>query len=61
MTDRHRDEELNRPAQDLNGPGPTARLAALIKDPPRPPGPFRPTFWRSPIRGPWLTAVFGLV
>ena len=24
-----------------------------------PPGPFRPTFWRSPLRGPWLTAVFG--
>jgi DMSO/TMAO reductase YedYZ molybdopterin-dependent catalytic subunit len=26
-----------------------------------PPGPFRPTFWRSPIRGPWLTSVLGLV
>jgi DMSO/TMAO reductase YedYZ molybdopterin-dependent catalytic subunit len=26
-----------------------------------PPGPFRPAFWRSPIRGPWLTAVLGLV
>jgi DMSO/TMAO reductase YedYZ molybdopterin-dependent catalytic subunit len=26
-----------------------------------PPGPFRRGFWRSPIRGPWLTAVFGLV
>ncbi|WP_083975484.1 molybdopterin-dependent oxidoreductase [Kitasatospora mediocidica] len=26
-----------------------------------PPGPFRPGFWRSPIRSPWLTAVFGLV
>jgi DMSO/TMAO reductase YedYZ molybdopterin-dependent catalytic subunit len=24
-----------------------------------PPGPFRPGFWRSPIRGPWLTAVLG--
>ena len=24
-----------------------------------PPGPFRPTFWRSPLRGPWLTAVLG--
>ncbi|WP_371484691.1 molybdopterin-dependent oxidoreductase [Kitasatospora sp. NBC_00315] len=33
----------------------------LAKDPPRPPGPFRPGFWRSPIRGPWLTAVLGLV
>ncbi|MEU7057385.1 molybdopterin-dependent oxidoreductase [Streptomyces sp. NPDC046197] len=28
---------------------------------PPPPGPFRPGFWRSPIRGPWLTSVFGLV
>jgi len=24
----------------------------------RPPGPFRREFWRSPLRGPWLTAVF---
>jgi DMSO/TMAO reductase YedYZ molybdopterin-dependent catalytic subunit len=24
-----------------------------------PPGPFRPGAWRSPIRGPWLTAVLG--
>jgi DMSO/TMAO reductase YedYZ molybdopterin-dependent catalytic subunit len=28
---------------------------------PPPPGPFRRSFWRSPIRGPWLTSVFGLV
>lgn len=27
----------------------------------RPPGPFRRSSWRSPIRGPWLTAVLGLV
>lgn len=26
-----------------------------------PPGPFRRGFWRSPLRGPWLTSVFGLV
>lgn len=26
-----------------------------------PPGPFRREFWRSPIRGPWLTSVLGLV
>jgi DMSO/TMAO reductase YedYZ molybdopterin-dependent catalytic subunit len=26
-----------------------------------PPGPFRPTFWRSPLRGPWLTALLGTV
>ncbi len=26
-----------------------------------PPGPFRRSFWRSPIRGPWLTAVLSVV
>jgi len=26
-----------------------------------PPGPFRPEFWKSPLRGPWLTAVLGSV
>ncbi|MFC4945951.1 molybdopterin-dependent oxidoreductase [Pseudonocardia sp. GCM10023141] len=26
-----------------------------------PPGPFRKGFWRSPLRGPWLTSVLGLV
>ena len=26
---------------------------------PSPGGPFRPSVWRSPIRGPWLTSVFG--
>src|SRR5262249_7176001 len=24
------------------------------------PGPFRRTFWRSPLRGPWMTSVLGL-
>ncbi|MDP8976418.1 MAG: molybdopterin-dependent oxidoreductase [Actinomycetota bacterium] len=28
---------------------------------PRPPWPFRSTVWRSPLRGPWLTSVFGAV
>jgi DMSO/TMAO reductase YedYZ molybdopterin-dependent catalytic subunit len=28
---------------------------------PGPPGPFRRSFWRSPIRGPWLTSVLGLL
>jgi DMSO/TMAO reductase YedYZ molybdopterin-dependent catalytic subunit len=28
---------------------------------PAPPGPFRRSFWRSPIRGPWLTAFFGSI
>jgi DMSO/TMAO reductase YedYZ molybdopterin-dependent catalytic subunit len=36
---------------------PRARLAV----PARPPGPFRRSFWRSPVRGPWLTSVLGLV
>ncbi|MGH3773855.1 MAG: molybdopterin-dependent oxidoreductase [Pseudonocardiaceae bacterium] len=26
-----------------------------------PPGPFRAGFWRSPLRGPWFTAVFSVV
>lgn len=26
-----------------------------------PPGPFRAGFWRSPVRGPWLTSVLGSV
>ncbi|MDQ6606313.1 MAG: hypothetical protein M3Z06_07175, partial [Actinomycetota bacterium] len=39
-----------------------ARLRRL--DPnshPAPPGPFRPEFWRSPLRGTWLTAFLGSV
>jgi len=39
------------------------RVAAQLKDLARggtaPPGPFRPGFWKSPLRGPWLTAVLG--
>jgi len=31
----------------------------LPSDPP--PGPFRRSFWRSAIRGPWLASVFGLL
>jgi DMSO/TMAO reductase YedYZ molybdopterin-dependent catalytic subunit len=26
-----------------------------------PPGPSRPGFWRSPLRGPWLTSLLGLL
>ena len=33
-------------------------MGLLGKLPP-PPGPFRPTFWRSPLRGPWLTSALG--
>jgi DMSO/TMAO reductase YedYZ molybdopterin-dependent catalytic subunit len=40
------------------------RAADTLHRLPRPdelPGPFCRSFWRSPIRGPWLTSVFGLV
>ncbi|GHB56650.1 membrane protein [Streptomyces cirratus] len=51
------DGEQGRPAPTARPrPGPAARLLAAP-----PPGPARPQFWRSPLRGPWLTAVFGLV
>ncbi|RCG27042.1 hypothetical protein DQ384_27640 [Sphaerisporangium album] len=43
------------------GRGAGARLWAYLRGQERPPGPFRPEFWRSPLRGPWLTSVFGLV
>ncbi|WP_393172839.1 molybdopterin-dependent oxidoreductase [Nonomuraea marmarensis] len=39
--------------------GGETRLAAWLRG--GPPGPFRPEFWRSPLRGPWLTSVLGLV
>src|SRR3954449_13381518 len=28
---------------------------------PLPPGPFKPGFWRSPLRGPWLTSALGSI
>jgi DMSO/TMAO reductase YedYZ molybdopterin-dependent catalytic subunit len=28
---------------------------------PNPGGPFRPEFWRSPLRGPWLTSLLGSI
>jgi len=34
-------------------------VKSLMSGPP-PPGPTRRSFWRSPIRGPWLTSMFGL-
>ncbi len=40
------------------------RITRWLERLPRPdelPGPFRRSFWRSPIRGPWLTSVLGLV
>jgi DMSO/TMAO reductase YedYZ molybdopterin-dependent catalytic subunit len=37
------------------------RLVRLLMPEEPPPGPFRRSFWRSPVRGPWLTSVLGLV
>jgi DMSO/TMAO reductase YedYZ molybdopterin-dependent catalytic subunit len=37
------------------------REPPVMRDPSAPPGPFRRSFWRSPVRGPWLTSVFGLL
>jgi DMSO/TMAO reductase YedYZ molybdopterin-dependent catalytic subunit len=34
------------------------RLARMLSSP-GPPGPFRRDFWRSPLRGPWLTSFLG--
>jgi DMSO/TMAO reductase YedYZ molybdopterin-dependent catalytic subunit len=50
---------VGRPAQPEFGfPVPLWRALAAR----RPPGPlFRPQLWRSPLRGPWLTSVFGAV
>jgi len=36
------------------------RFTRAVADAP-PPGPFRARFWRSPLRGPWLTAVLGSI
>jgi DMSO/TMAO reductase YedYZ molybdopterin-dependent catalytic subunit len=48
-----------------SSPPPPAQHAAngtgLLAWPGEPPGPFRRSFWRSPIRGPWLTSLLGLV
>ena len=36
------------------------RVSACVRsDPPTPPGPFRRSAWRSPLRGPWLTSILG--
>jgi DMSO/TMAO reductase YedYZ molybdopterin-dependent catalytic subunit len=45
-------------------PRPAARpgqLARLLMPAEPPPGPFRRSFWRSPVRGPWLTSMLGLI
>jgi DMSO/TMAO reductase YedYZ molybdopterin-dependent catalytic subunit len=44
----------------VSGYGFLAKLWSAL-DRHRPPGVQRPAQWRSPLRGPWLTSVFGLV
>jgi DMSO/TMAO reductase YedYZ molybdopterin-dependent catalytic subunit len=58
MTDTP-ESQPNRPqsARDQHARHRPGRLAL----PGELPGPFRRSFWRSPIRGPWLTSVLGLV
>src|SRR5215467_1387907 len=61
-----RPKQPGRPSRSRQ-PGRLARLRRvaeprllMLRDEP-PPGPFRRSFWRSPVRGPWLTSVLGLV
>jgi DMSO/TMAO reductase YedYZ molybdopterin-dependent catalytic subunit len=42
-------------------PRPPAFKPPLRLPPTPPPGPFRPGFWRSPLRGPWLTSILGSI
>ena len=42
-------------------PGQVTAVARRAMPEEPPPGPFRQSFWRSPVRGPWLTSVLGLV
>ena len=54
------DGEHGRPGEDRPYGSPQALWRGLERL--RPPGPlFRASIWRSPLRGPWLTAVFARV
>lgn len=51
----------SRAGSSLRSPvHPRGGVAGLLREGP-PVGPTRPGFWRSPLRGPWLTSVFGAV
>jgi DMSO/TMAO reductase YedYZ molybdopterin-dependent catalytic subunit len=69
---RHRSTPAVAEGHGLPRPPSPAEIKALLPDLARteggiplpfpedpPPGPFRPSFWRSPIRGTWLTAFLG--
>ncbi|MFE3519227.1 molybdopterin-dependent oxidoreductase [Streptomyces sp. NPDC059166] len=59
--DRPPDRPARRTGSTLRAPGrPRPGVAGLLREGP-PAGPTRPGFWRSPLRGPWLTSVFGAV
>ncbi|MGH3231567.1 MAG: hypothetical protein ACRDOA_23805, partial [Streptosporangiaceae bacterium] len=57
MKDDQRPPAIRRPSF-------AQRASRGLRRLPRPdelPGPFRRSFWRSPIRGPWLTSILGLI
>ena len=65
---RRRPDRADRPRRRRADEAPAPAQAALPKLPkppvPKfpeepPPGPTRPSFWRSPLRGPWLTSILG--
>jgi hypothetical protein len=47
----------------LKARAPSITLATVpgLDSLPNPGGPFRPEFWRSPLRGPWLTSLLGSI
>ena len=52
------------PQPETAGPTPAQRARhrpGRLALPGELPGPFRRSFWRSPIRGPWLTSILGLI
>jgi len=56
VTDDERPAVIRRSSAQRARPGP-----GRLRRPGELPGPFRRSFWRSPIRGPWLTSVLGLI
>ena len=57
---RRSDTEDTEPTSDPGGYGFPAPLWRMLDEHP-PPGVRRAQRWRSPLRGPWLTSVFGSV
>lgn len=57
MKDDERPPAVRRPAFAQRA----SRVPRRLPRPDELPGPFRRSFWRSPIRGPWLTSILGLI